>query len=166
MSALAAHTIDRIETRTLTRRYPRHIGWNARWGSTARTLRCRPAHCSRTRGAGMGILRRPEEKLQQFVGEPGTDSKPDDVRFRQDAGTVTVEGSDVLGQPGRLAAAQRVTVSPGILASRDFAPAVVTRVSASPRTLRLRRTLRCFRPASVTFVPLRSSSASVLNAAK
>ena len=71
MTALAEHTIDRIETRALERRYPREIGYNARGGPHGRSSRVTACVISTDQGAsGWGFCGAPKDVLQRFIGRP------------------------------------------------------------------------------------------------
>ncbi|NKB69684.1 MAG: mandelate racemase [Candidatus Latescibacteria bacterium] len=72
-SLLADHKIDRIEHRTLTRRYPRPIGYNAQGGphgQNAEVVACRLYTDQGARGWGFCLAS--DEEMVRFVGQPLT----------------------------------------------------------------------------------------------
>lgn len=82
MTTLAEHTIDRIEIHSLERRYPREIGYNAKWGPHGKNSQVNACVISTDQGAsGWGFCGAREDELQRFVGRPLS------ALFRQETGT-------------------------------------------------------------------------------
>ena len=82
MNALAEHTIDRIETHTLERRYPREIGYNAKLGPHGKNSQVQACVIFTDQGAsGWGFCGGPEDELQRFIGRPLS------ALFRPETGT-------------------------------------------------------------------------------
>lgn len=74
MTELDGHTIARITTRELTRRYPRPIGWNARGGPHGESTTVRACILETDQGAtGWGFSGVTEEAADSFVGRKLTD---------------------------------------------------------------------------------------------
>ena len=71
MTPLAENTIDRIEIRTLERRYPREMGYNASGGPHGKLGQIGACVLFTDQGAsGWGFCGAPEKELQRFVGRP------------------------------------------------------------------------------------------------
>ncbi len=104
MTLLTEHAIDRIEFRTLERRYPRRIGWNSKAGPHGKNQQVCACTVFTDQGAsGWGFCWLPEDEVRRTIGRPLSEL------FDPDTGTVTeVQGIDralhdlagkILGQP-------------------------------------------------------------------
>jgi L-alanine-DL-glutamate epimerase-like enolase superfamily enzyme len=70
-AAIAAHRIARVERRTLRRRYPRPIGWNAQGGPHGQEASVNACILTTDQGAvGWGFSGVGEEAAQRFIGRP------------------------------------------------------------------------------------------------
>lgn len=74
MNSLSLHTIERLEFRKTTRRYPRAIGWNARIGPHGKDREVHLCQITTNQGAtGWGFTGEESDKHRRLIGRKLTD---------------------------------------------------------------------------------------------
>ena len=96
---LEEHIIDRVSSRALTRRYPRHIGWNAQGGPHGKDATVTACILGTDHGAtGWGFCGADEAVTKRFVGRRLSDLFNPATGAAPEARAIDVALHDLAGQ--------------------------------------------------------------------